>query len=58
MCQEPFVWHPFAGDGGDYNDDDDDDDGTLLQVMMVEMMKSSFYVRVDGKPQPGSNWKG
>ena len=34
MCQEPFVWHPFAGDGGDYNDDDDDD-GTLLQVMMV-----------------------
>ena len=56
MCQENFVWHPFAGD---YNDnDDDDDDGTLLQVMMVEMMKSSFYVRVDGKPQPGSNWKG
>ena len=56
MCQEQFVWHPFEGD---YNDnDDDDDDGTLLQVMMVEMMKSSFYVRVDGKPQPGSNWKG
>ena len=33
LCQEQFVWHPFAGD---YNDnDDDDDDGTLLQVMMI-----------------------